>query len=317
VQSKENLYNQLIMSVLKIIKEYPHVFKTRKIEYTEEEAFRLIATCASKGSDLQQGVFFLLDMHGAFMRLYRLGLREPAVPLAKRLIKLAAFYQEFNIAAQACKYLSSHFHEYEDLETSKKYTQLYREYISNEQEEFEARILMDEVLYSHKHGISLDINAVRESFYLVKDKLHYESVKYHYYYYQCMCILSEGDQFEWSCEEAILYFKKTYFKHTTYLNIFRNELISHLISNNELKRARHFLEEAIAASNKKNKSWFLPIYNMTELLIKEGNLSEASTYYAMAVNDERFPAFTIDEKIRWEYLKEMIYEGERETVLEI
>ena len=57
------------MSVLKIISSYPEVFNTENKTYTKEEAIELIASCKSKGSDIQKASFHIHDLYLGICKL--------------------------------------------------------------------------------------------------------------------------------------------------------------------------------------------------------------------------------------------------------
>ena len=295
------------MSVLKIIKLYPHVFNTEDRDYTEEEAIKLISTCDSKGSYIQQSSFSIDDSYHAVCRLYKLGLRQPAVDLSLNLIKKAAWYQEYNVACQVAKFLENHYFNYEDFEKSEYYRNLCDQYNLMSVSEQDARRIYNRVFYNVQHGLETNLDVVSESLENIKKKLAVDSIIYHVYYFQCKYYLSEGiEQKEW-IESAIDYFEGQYFRHEAHTNNFRFKYIQFYINCGEIDMAKSLLSKYLNEVSNGSKSWFLFIYSLTEIFAKEGSIQAAKNYYSKAVNHEVFNGLAESEKDEWNVLKEMIF----------
>ncbi len=278
--------------------------------FTEDEAIKLLSSCKSKGSDIQKASFRIYDMYLGICKLYKRGLREPAVLLSKKLVKTAVYYQEYNIAAELAKYLVNHAAQFDSRITSKKYLDLYEEYSSMSDLEFKARQVFNQVYYNHEHHIDTDREEIDKALLDIQKVMKLDSIAYRAYYYQCKCLLSTGEDYLNWINEAISYFEGEYFRHDAYISHFKFKLIQNYINLNDLVTAFNLFEEAISESAEGSYAWLKYMFSYIELLAKQRRLKEAGENFEIATNHEIFASLAEDDRRYWEVLREMIYDSE-------
>ncbi len=298
------------MSVLKIISAYPELFNTDNRTYTKLEAIQLIASCKSRGSDIQKASFRIHDLYLCICKLFKLGLREPAVALSKNLLDTAVWYQEYHIAAELAKYLVNHYAIYGSQITSKEYMELYKKYNSMSDLEFRARQVFNKVCYNHDHHLETNKEKIENALQQIEALMLLDSMNYHLYYYKSKCILSKGKELLTWANKAIAYFEDQYFMHNGIISHFKSMLVQYYINIDSLEEAFSILNNAIQDVSEGSYAWFKYMYSYIELLVKQGRLKEAGENFEIATNHEVFASLAEDDRRYWEVLREMIYDSE-------
>lgn len=307
---EEIAYWKDLVDTLKLaIKERYLPEKQKNETFKEEDAIQLLLSNRKRGSNIQIISFQILDRYVAICKLFKRGLRKPAVKLTKELLEKSVYYQEYSISAELAKYLVNHAAQFDSKITSKKYMDLYEEYKSMADLEFKARQIFNTVYYNHEHHLDTDKNEIDNALLDIQKVMRLDSITYRAYYYQCKCLLSKGEEYLNWINEAIEYFENEYFKHDAYISHFKYKLIQNYINQDMVGEAFKILEEAISESVEGNYAWLKYMFSYIELLAKDGRLKEAGEKFEHATSQEIYHSLPEDDQQYWEVLRKMVYDG--------
>jgi len=310
LEGEINMWKEFIhlpqMNVESIVKAHPDFFGKIEKELSELEYIHIISGTVSKGSDAQKTSFYINSSYSALCKLIGLGFVDSATAFGEILLKKAAWNHSYHICADIAKYLVRHYYRFEDLETAEMYDDLVYKYNEMNMIEYEAQKLYCKVIYNHKHGLSVDKNEIQASLDYLRSKMQLDNCTYHYYYYQCQCILSKGAEYLKNCEDALQYFTNLYFNHEAYIAIFLNKIIYYQIENNNLESAEANLNKLFSILKHGSSKWFIASYSQINLLLKKGDTINAAKNIEKIVNHPSFSERSNDEKIEWKILSEQI-----------
>ena len=232
------------MRVLKIIQANPELFNAdQKNNQTEQEAIKTIASLSCNGNKIQKLDFEIRQTHTAICNLISLGFRDTAVDIAVKLIPKAEKSQHYKVAQDLCDRLIKHFLHEGNLESVHLYKTLYDKFTDFLFYEHESMMLYGKAIQNYKHLHPVETEEIQTLLKAVKKKLPFDSLWYHYYYYQCKSLLSSGPELEKTYLEAISYFKNLHFHHITFIQYFSNALIKYYEQNNEIEKAKSFIQK--------------------------------------------------------------------------
>jgi len=283
------------MRVQKIIQANPEIFKTdRHKNYTEIEAILKIASVEGKGSQVQKTDFELRQTHLAICNLMNLGFRTAAVKLAVELITKAELAQRFRIAQDLCEILITHFAQIGDRKSVHTYKVLYDKFTSNISYEHQSMMLYGESIQNYNKEIPADIKEIKILIYSIEQKLPFDSLWYHYYYYQYSSLILYDEDLEQLFIEAITYFQNLHFKHSFFINFFTEGLIKFYVRNGQLNKADPYLRSLEPGS--------LPWYNSYLLYVDvllEQNDIRSNDICILTMNHENFVELPAELKEKW------------------
>jgi len=306
LQWNKSEQQKLAKLVESIVKSHPKVFKTVREDLSEIEYIHIISSTISKGSEAQQTSFYINSSYSAMCKLIDLGFVDSGTALGELLLKKAAYNHSYHICADIAKYLMRHYYRFEDLKTAMRFDELFYKYSEMNMIEYEAQKLYCEVIYNHKHGLEINKTEIESSLEHIRRKMKLDSCTYHYYYYQCLCILSEGNEYLKYCEEATDYFSNLYFNHEAYISVFLNKTIYYQIEHNELEKAEANIKRLFKLLKKGSGKWFMAMYSLVNLLIQKEEFKEAFTQFAVVINHSAFKEKSSDEKLEWQILGKKI-----------
>ncbi len=310
VKKEFDSYIEMIQSpfhlVESIVKSHPEEFGFINKGLSELEYIHTIAGTVSKGSDAQKNAFYISSSYCAMRKLLDLGFTENGIAFGKYLLKKTEWNHSYHISADICKSLVDHYYKYGDLETAQKYDDLFHKYNQMYLIEYEAQKLYNEVIYNYKHGLPLNKEVVQSSLHHIRSKMGFDSYTYHYFYYQCQCILSEGQEYLDYCEEAINYFTNLYFNHEAYIAIFANKVIYHHIENNNLEVAQIYLNDLLDILIVGSSRWFSAMYSQINLFVKLADYDSASNTYMDVIQHPAFIERPKDARLEWQALGVLI-----------
>lgn len=294
------------MLVESIVRAHPEVFKVSPGKLTDLDYIHIIAGTISKGSDAQKTSFYINSSYSAFCKLIDLGFIESGIAFGESLLKKAEWNHSYHICADIAKCLVRHYYRFEDIETAEIYDGLFHKYSEMNMIEYEAQKLYCKVIYNHKHGLPVDKTKIQNSLEYIKSKMQLDSCTYHYYYYQCQCILSKGDEYLKHCENAYDYFSNLYFNHEAYIAIFLNKIIYHQMENDELEKGKSNLKKLMQIVKYGSSKWFIAMYSKVNLYIKEFEIENAEKSLDEVIAHSNFKERSNDEKLEWKILGEQI-----------
>jgi len=232
------------MRVLKIIQANPEVFnKDQSKSYSEKEAIRILASMDCSGNEVQNEIFDIRQTHSAIFNLMDLGYRNTAVELATKLIPRSEQFHQFKIAQDLCDLLITHFYQEGNPDAIQIYKTLYDKYTLLISGEHLSKILFGKAIQNYKYEVP--INKVELTLILnsIQSKLPYDTVWYHYYYYQCKSLMLGNEVLEQTYLDAIAYFEGLYLQHSSFIRFFCEGLVQFYKDKNALDKAEKIIQK--------------------------------------------------------------------------
>jgi len=232
------------MRVLKIIQANTEIFNADQNEnQTELEAIKTVASMSCEGNEIQKKDFEIRQTHTAICNLISLGFRDTAADIAVKLIPEAEESQHYKVAQDLCDRLIKHFFHEGNIESVHLYKTLYDKFTDLLSYEHESMLLYGKAIQNYKHLHPLETDELETLLNAIKKKLPVDNLWYHFYYYQCKSLMSSGKELEKIYLEAIRYFEKLHFNHTSFIVYFSKRLIQYYEKNNELKKAKTLIQK--------------------------------------------------------------------------
>lgn len=294
------------MGVINIVKSYPEIFGEMSDETDDDQAWMLISSARSHGSQTQKISFGIHDRYTAVCKLFMLGLRDSAIDMAKRVLKYAASQQHYSIAQQLCNLLVRHSYLFEDQSSALKYDVLYRSYTNIIELEYQSQMIYGDLLYKYERGLDFDEIEIIRSLQLIKEKLPFESQIYHYYFYSCQLMVASDYEYEKHLLSAINYFEDLYFEHSAYVSSFLNKLIQFNIKKENYIEAEVLIIKHLSRCQEGSTMWFRYIKTACLLYKSIGKLNKAQSFLEIAIKTNKYRDLPEDDKIEWGGIKDEI-----------
>lgn len=293
------------MSMIDLVLNNPVVFGFHENIESEQEAIKIICNAKSQGSTLQKASFVLIENHQAVLKLLKLGMRSPAIKLAKDLLHNAEWNQHYEIAMSVANILERNAYLTQNIEEVELYKNLYRDYLDLFQLEYQGHAIYGEMLYNYERGLPLDHKDIIANLKVIKRKTKGASCISDYYYYQCLLMLNQDNNavYESICQEAIEYFEGLYLKHTTLISIFLNKLISCYISRSKFIEAEALINFHIGKNSPGSFGWNKLMHSMIITYAGQNDYVRALLCCDKVMSQERFASLADIDKLEWVNMK--------------
>ena len=301
------------MGVIDIVSSYPDIFGHIPKGISEEEAWGTISSTKSKGSPTQRISFDIHDRYNAVCKLFKLGLREDAIDMARRVLKYADQQQHFAIAQQICNLLVRNAYLFEDQIAIKQFSLLYENYTNIVELEYQSQKIYGDLLYKYERGLEFDDSEILKSLRLIEAKLPFTSLLYHYYYFSCQLMIAEDYLHSSILNEAIYYFEDLYYEHSAYTSVFVNKLIQLYTQQEDYVNAESLLKKYLARTQEGSTPWFRYLKTACQLNLSSDNLAQAKKALNTAIKSSKFRAMNSEVKSEWQALARSIVE-KQETI---
>lgn len=287
------------MGVIKIVKSYPEIFGELSDDMDEGKAWIAISSSISHGSQTQKISFSILDKYTAVCKLFKLGLRDSAIDMAKRVLKYAANQQHYSIAQQLCNLLVRHSYLFEDQTSVVRYDVLYRSYTNIIELEYQSQMIYGDLLYKYERGLNFDELEIIRNLQLINEKLPFESQIYHYYFFSCQLMIATDYEYEKHLMIAIDYFEDLYFEHSAYISCFVNKLIQYNIKEGNNLKAEVLINKYLSRCEVGSTPWFRYVKTACLLYLSLGMSLKANAYISKAIESNKYQDLSDDDKVEW------------------
>ncbi len=267
---------------------------------------RIVSLNESRGSDLQKVAFELQDELNAINKLVYMGLRNAVKSQFNKTMHKALKYHNYEVARS----ISIKIIEHHSLYGSKK-EQI--EAISKHQEigticeqENTIKIIYGEIIKRDfiSKKIKSKYNDILED---LEKRLEFDSFLYRGYYYNIKLIISDDNNYEDICNEAIDYFSNLWFNHAAYISIFRNRLLKHKISKGDFVKSKLVLNALMSDHRIHTYHWYLYALTYVRVLLYSGDSREAYKWYRKVVDSRNYITLPKDHRNEWEVLGMYVY----------
>ncbi len=275
------------------------------IKAFEKKIIKIVSLVESKGSDIQKIRFNIHRSYTAMYHMFMLGLRVPAVALAKQTLKQAVKYHDYTTARNICKLLVRHYGTFGNKKIQQKYIDKYAQITSIVDLEYECELKHSNLVHEMKRNdISVDTRENTEKWVnSITSKLELESTGFYHYYYQIKLKLCSDQEYEEVCLEAIDYFESLHFNHSAFISIFKNRLLLHKLQKGDFRiktiSAIKFLIENV---EKFSTSWYRYARSLMKIYLNRGDYIEASKWIAKVKGSKKYRNIPKSHKNEWEVL---------------
>jgi len=287
------------MGVINIVKSYPEIFGRVKTDLDEEDAWRIIASTSISGSIRKKNSISIHDRFCVVQKLFKIGLGEVTAEIAIETLKQAINQKHYSIAQQLCELLLRYSHQNNDLESAHKYDSLYRIYHDINELEYQSLLKVGELLIKHESGLEFDELEIIRSLQFIEEKLPFEGIIYHYYYFSFQLMISSNSDYEAKLQNAIAYFKNQYDDHNDYLSSFVLKLIVHYRDAQRYRQVEVLLHKYIDKCKEGSKPWFKYLKATCIYYLSIGDVKNAKIYIIKSFHNMKFYNLPDDEKKEW------------------
>jgi hypothetical protein len=293
--------------ILKAIKDHPEAFDLKLDGDTSlDNLLRIVYSVKNNGTSIQQNLLTITKLYFGWTVLVKLGLRPIAMPLGVQLLQNFNWNNHYLYAADICNQLMKHYYMFDNGEEAQKYELMFKNYQNICVLEAEMETLYCKMIYKSDHGIEIDKVSINKDMEELESRLKFDSCKYHFYYYQCKCIISDGEEFEKWCLAALAYFKNLFFKHELYYNAFITKLYKYYLKNEEYDKVKNeipnYIDEAIEGS----KSWYRLKYIYCIALLNCSEIEKAEKEMIYCQSLKMYKTMSDPHQEEWEYLASTI-----------
>ncbi len=289
--------------ILKVITDHPEAFDLEFDGNTsEDELLQIIYSVKKLGTSVQQNSMAMTKLYFGWTVLVKLGLRARAVPMGAQLLQTFNWSNHYLYAADICNYLMKHYFMFDNGIEAEKYEDMFKEYKNIYFLEAEMETLYCKIIYKNDHGLEINKAAVDRDLKELESRLQFYSSKYHFYFYQCKCILSEGAEYEQWCLKALAYFKNLYFKHELYYNAFIKKLYTYYLDIEDYNKVRNEIPNYICEAVEGSKSWFRLKYILIMALLNTESIIEADEEIDLCMELKGYSTLSKAHQEEWEYL---------------
>jgi len=293
--------------ILKAITDHPEAFEMNLAEeISTDELLQIIYSAKKLGTSIQQNSMTITKLYFGWLVLVKLGLRGVAIPLGDDLLKSYNWNNHYQFAADICNILMKHNFMFDNLIEAEKYERMFKEYRDIYNLEAEMETLYCKIIYKNDHGIHIDKTSINMDLEEIESRLKFDSCKYHYYYYQCQCILNEGEDFEKWCLIALSYFKNLYFKHEIYYNIFIKKLYTYYLSIDNYLKVYLEIPKYFNETKQGSKSWFRFQFIYISALINLVKVEDAFKEMTLCQSLKTYKNLSEAHQEEWQYLADTI-----------
>lgn len=296
--------------MIEVVRNNPSIFGFHDEINSVQDAIKIICNVKSQGSSLQKASFSLIENHQAVLKLFKLGMRAPAVKLAKSLLQSAEWNQHYEIAMSLAKLLQKNAYLTQNMQEVDRYKNLYHNYFDLYQLEYLGHSIYGEMLYNYERGLAIESKDILANLEVIKRKTKGASCISDYYYYQCLLMINDEDpiQYESISREAIIYFEGLYLQHSTLISIFLSKLIDCY-----LKADKYIESEALIKVHlDKTIQGSTPWHKLMNALIRTYSANTEYTKALIACDKvlalDSFPSLTELDRLEWRKLKKELTE---------
>lgn len=289
--------------ILKAITDHPEAFNLKMHDdSSNDDLLQIIYSVKNNGTSIQQTLLDTTKLYFGWTVLVKLGLRSIAMPMGIQLLETRDWNHHYQYAADICNQLMKHYYILGKEEEAKRYERMFKEYTEIYFLEAEMESLYCQIIYKNDHGLEIDKKSILKDLKELESRLKFDSCRYHFYYYQCQCIINEGDQFEKWCLSGLEYFKKLYFKHEVYSNIFIKHLYTYYLTIDKYTKVIDEIPTYINESINGSKSWFRLKYIYIVALWNTKEITKASKEMAYCQSFKKFSILSVTHQEEWNYL---------------
>jgi hypothetical protein len=298
------------MSMIDVVLNNPVVFGFHENIESEQEAIKIICNAKSQGSTLQKASFILIENHQAVLKLLKLGMRTPAIKLAKDLLHNAEWNQHYEIAMSVANILERNAYLTQNIEEVELYKSLHRDYLDLFQLEYQGHAIYGEMLYNYERGLPLDHKDIIANLEVIKRKTKGASCISDYYYYQCLLMINQynHDVYERICQKAIEYFEGLYLKHTTLISIFLSKLINCYISSSKFIETEALINVHLDKTTPGSTPWNKLMHSKIISYAGQNDYVRALLCCDEVIAQERFASLADIDKLEWTKMKKNLAE---------
>lgn len=293
--------------ILKAITDHPEAFKQKLGNDTStDELLQIVYSANNIGTSIQQKLVTITKLYFGWTILVKLGLRSIAMPMGIQLLENFNWNHHYQYAADICNQLMIHYYMLGNGGEAEKYKRMFKEYNDIYSLEAEMESLYCRIIYKNDHGIELDKKAIIKDLKVLKSRLKFDSWRYHYYYFQCQCIINQGEEYEKWCLLGLDYFKKLYFKHEIYTNIFIKCLYTYYLTIEEYDKVKIQIRDIINETIEGSQSWFRFKYIYIIALLNSTEFVKAQKEMTFCKSLKTFHNLSEAHQEEWQYLADTI-----------
>lgn len=282
--------NTKIAKVLYDNSPHSNAYKTFKRNFAKKLR-RIVTVSISKGSEMQKDAFELMDDYNAMMKLLYTGYYKASMHLAETLLNRAIKFQNYFLAKSICLLLLKTYGTHQPARR-KKYVDKYDELEITCHVEYKSILLFTDLVSWEIEG---DITEEQRAFVTqnienLKLKLPYDSIVYHYYYYQIQLKVCEKAEYEKWCREAVDHFEGLWYKHTYYVSLFRNRLMDFYLRTGEYAKAELNLITLLDDTKDYSIAWYRFAITFIAVNLKLAKNEIAREWYSRLVRSKKYRA---------------------------